>query len=119
MPTINRQRLLPGVLVLMSLLAGCGGGTSTAEFCDAWQASIDQLAVVAALDEQDPAYAVELQLSADLNVAAYDLAPADVREAAQQLADVTAQRTPEELLELSAQTDELTDTIFTYVEENC
>lgn len=119
MPKGHRRCLPLGMLLLVLALAACGGGGSTAAFCEGWQASIDQLAVVARLSEQDPTYVIELQRLQDLNTAMYDLAPADVREAAQQLADLTAQRTPEELLEISEQTEELTNIIFSYVEESC
>jgi Mg/Co/Ni transporter MgtE len=100
-------------------VTACGGGDSTAAFCEGWQASLDQLDVVAGLDEEDPAYLIELQRLQDLNATVYDLAPVEIREAAQQLADLTARRTPQELAELSEQTEELTNTILNYVERTC
>jgi formiminotetrahydrofolate cyclodeaminase len=114
-----RRCLRSGAPALALLLTACGGGGSTAAFCEAWQASLDQLAVVADLDEGDPAYAIERQRMQELNTAAYDRAPANIREAAQELADLTSQKTPEELLDMSEQTDQLTDTILAYVEQSC
>jgi len=105
---------------MVAVVAGaCGGSSSTEQFCERWQQSVDQLAVVAGLDESDPDFDAELAELTTINSTLYETAPADVRESAQRLADLTASSSPEDVAALADETDELSDTILDFVGDNC
>ncbi|MEE8330456.1 MAG: hypothetical protein V3R84_01665 [Acidimicrobiia bacterium] len=106
-------------VIIAVVAAACGGSSSTDQFCERWQQSVDQLAVVAGLDESDPDYDAALAELTTINSTLYETAPADVREAAQRLADLTASSSPEDAAALADETDELSNTILTFVGENC
>lgn len=109
------------LLVAALLLVACGGSGSndTDVFCERWEESLQQQAVVLGLDETDPNFSFELQRLTDINASLYETAPPEIQVAAQDLADLQAGATPEQLTELSATIDDLTATILGFVTGNC